>query len=81
MGLKSGILNNIIASFPRLKEPVKQLLGDILSNKAAQGEKEKLWTDPLKYPDIADLQMVCQISTRFQITDSSFASRQSGQLK
>jgi DNA mismatch repair protein MSH3 len=61
VGFKSGILNDIIAALPKLKEPMKALLKDIVLRKAAQGDREMMWADPEKYPEISDFEMVCPI--------------------
>jgi DNA mismatch repair protein MSH3 len=60
VGFKSHTLNDIVASLPKLREPIARLLADINLKRASQGDKENLWTDPTKYPDISDYEMVCQ---------------------
>jgi DNA mismatch repair protein MSH3 len=59
VGFESAILNQIIFSLPKLKEPMRELIGDINLTKAAEGNKAKLWTNPSKYPEIDEIEMVC----------------------
>ncbi|KIL68593.1 hypothetical protein M378DRAFT_8640 [Amanita muscaria Koide BX008] len=54
VGFKSEILNNVIFSLPKIKESVKEILDAIVLEKASQGEKESLWSDPERYPAIND---------------------------
>jgi DNA mismatch repair protein MSH3 len=51
-GFKSPILNEILAALPMLKDPVASLLNDISLKAAKEGNKDRMWTDPDKYPDI-----------------------------
>jgi DNA mismatch repair protein MSH3 len=59
VGFESATLNDIIFSLPKLKEPMGRLMGDIHLKRATEGDKVKLWTDPNKYPDINEIEMVC----------------------
>ncbi|KAF8162946.1 muts domain V-domain-containing protein [Crassisporium funariophilum] len=61
VGLKSSVLNDIISSFPTLKEPVAELLGMINLRKASEGKKDSMWTDLEKYPEIIDADMALQV--------------------
>lgn len=58
VGLESPVLNEIISSFPRLKEPIKDLLATINLKKASEGKKDSMWTDLERYPSIIDADMV-----------------------
>ncbi|KAI0792873.1 muts domain V-domain-containing protein [Abortiporus biennis] len=61
VGFKSDILNDVIATLPKLKEPMKALLGEIKLAMCADGRKEAMWTDPDKFPDIDGITMSIQI--------------------
>lgn len=58
VALKSKVLNDIISSLPRLKEPMKDILKNINLQKVAQGDKTSIWTDWDKHPEIEDAKMV-----------------------
>lgn len=58
VGFTSVILNEIIVALPKLRDIVRGLLGDINLAKAAENDMMELWTDPEKYPDIEETQMV-----------------------
>jgi DNA mismatch repair protein MSH3 len=58
MGLTSRLLKDIISSLPRVRAPVKELLGIVNLKKAAEGKKELMWIDPERYPAIIDSDMV-----------------------
>ncbi len=58
VGLKSPVLNRIISSLPRLKEPVKELLDVVNLKNAAEGNKATMWNDPERYPGIIDSDIV-----------------------
>ena len=58
VGFQSPLLNQIIFSLPRIKEPVQGLTKEIHLKKAADGEIEAIWTDFDKYPEIAEAEMV-----------------------
>jgi DNA mismatch repair protein MSH3 len=62
IGLTSRLLKNIICSLPRVKAPVKELLGIVNLKKAAEGKKELMWNDPERYPDIIDSDMVSNVA-------------------
>lgn len=70
-GLTSKLLMNIICSLPRIKAPVKQLLGIVNLKKASEGKKEIMWNDPERYPEIIDSDMV-SILLSMQNLDSLF---------
>jgi DNA mismatch repair protein MSH3 len=59
VGFKSKILNDILFSLPKLKNPINGFLGDISLKKASEGRMDMMWTDPEKYPSIADIDLVC----------------------
>ena len=58
VGLKSSVLNEIISSFPKLRETVKDLLAAVNLKKALEGKKDSMWTDLERYPSIIDADMV-----------------------
>jgi hypothetical protein len=58
VGFKSNLLNDIISTLPRLKEPMKELMGAVNLKKAADGNKIQMWTDNDKYPLIAETDFV-----------------------
>ncbi|KAJ3512522.1 hypothetical protein NLJ89_g3471 [Agrocybe chaxingu] len=60
VGVRSGILNEIISSLPKLKEPVRKLLEIVNLKKAAGGKKDEMWNDRERYPDIIDADMSLQ---------------------
>jgi DNA mismatch repair protein MSH3 len=62
IGLTSRLLKSIICSLPRVKVPVKELLGIVNLKKAAEGKKELMWNDPERYPDIIDSDMVSNVA-------------------
>ena len=57
-GLSSKLLQSIICSLPRVRAPVKELLGIVNLKNAAEGKKELMWKDPERYPAIIDSDMV-----------------------
>lgn len=57
MGLESPVLNEIISSFPKLREPIKALLAAVNLRKASEGKKSSMWTDLERYPGIVDAEM------------------------
>jgi hypothetical protein len=61
VGFTSGVLNDIIHSLPKLKESMKELLGTVSLKRAAEGCKDTMWTDPERYPRIADADLVCAL--------------------
>jgi len=77
VGLRSPVLNRIISSLPRLREPVKELLDVVNLKKAAQGDKVMMWNDPERYPGIVDSDIVAFPFLVFWefIIDSFFLSR------
>jgi DNA mismatch repair protein MSH3 len=58
VGLKSPVLNEIISSFPKLREPIRDLLAAVNLKKASEGKKDSMWTDFERYPSIIDADMV-----------------------
>ena len=66
VGFKSRILNDVLFSLPKLKEPIKGFLDDISLKKAADGRKDTMWTDPEKYPAIADIDLVSILFPLFE---------------
>lgn len=58
VGFSSPLLNQIIFSLPKIKEPVQSIIKEIHLKKAADGELDSLWTDFDKYPAIAEADMV-----------------------
>lgn len=58
VGFESSVLNDIIYSLPKLKQPMKVLMEAVSLKAAAEGSKDKMWTDPDRYPRIADADMV-----------------------
>ena len=58
VGLESPVLNEIISSFPKLREPIKDLLAAVNLKKASEGKKDSMWTDLERYPSIIDADMV-----------------------
>jgi DNA mismatch repair protein MSH3 len=59
VALKSKVLNDIISSLPRLREPMKDILKTINLQKLAQGDKTSIWSDWDRHPEIEDAKMVC----------------------
>ncbi|KAG6896947.1 hypothetical protein C0992_005153 [Termitomyces sp. T32_za158] len=60
VGFKSSLLNEIIFSFPKLKGPMKELTSAIRLDQAAEGQKDKMWVDPERYPEISDADVAIQ---------------------
>lgn len=58
VGFKSSVLNDVIFSLPKLKQPMKDLLKEVSLKKAAEGRKDTMWINPEKYPQIADIDLV-----------------------
>ncbi|KAH6918993.1 DNA mismatch repair protein MSH3 [Coprinopsis sp. MPI-PUGE-AT-0042] len=52
VGCQSQLLNEIIFALPKLKQPVDNLLEQIHLKRAANGDKDHMWADEDKYPDI-----------------------------
>ncbi|KAF8959081.1 DNA mismatch repair protein MSH3 [Flammula alnicola] len=61
VGLKSSVLNGIISSLPKLKDPMSELLKAVDLKKAADGKKDSIWTDWDRYPEISDADMSLQV--------------------
>ncbi|THH32975.1 hypothetical protein EUX98_g1202 [Antrodiella citrinella] len=51
-GFRSPLLNDVICTLPKLKDPVQDLLGVFSLKAAAEGKKDSMWTDPDKFPDL-----------------------------
>lgn len=64
MPFKSKVLTDVIATLPKLREPIRGLMNTISLKMAKEGKKEQMWTDPDKYPDIDSLTVVrlCSLS-------------------
>ncbi|KAJ2917229.1 hypothetical protein MD484_g3189, partial [Candolleomyces efflorescens] len=60
VGFKSCLLNQIIFSLPKVKDPVQGIIKDVHLKTAAEGKKESIWTDFEKYPEISDTYMALQ---------------------
>ncbi|KAG5647140.1 hypothetical protein DXG03_001095 [Asterophora parasitica] len=60
VGFKSSLLNEIIFSFPKLKNPMKELMEAVSLTRAAEGRMDTMWTDPERYPAIADADVAIQ---------------------
>jgi DNA mismatch repair protein MSH3 len=67
VGFKSTILNNIIASLPKLREPLQQVIDAVSLKKAAEGNKVEMWSDQERYPDIADADTVSVLIAPFAL--------------
>ncbi|KAF5330723.1 hypothetical protein D9619_005575 [Psilocybe cf. subviscida] len=74
VGLKSHVLNDIIASLPMLKEPIKDILGAVNLKRLKEGPKKSIWTDWNKYPGISDADMSLQ-AIEIEIDDELKAIR------
>lgn len=74
VGFKSHILNDIIATLPRLRDPVQELIGMIVLKKAAEGDKTSMWSDPEKYPALAEADMGIQ-AVQMDLTDELKSSK------
>lgn len=62
VGFSSGILNDVIATLPKFREPIRGLLSAISLKKASEGEKHAMWVDVEKFPVIDDITMASIIS-------------------
>lgn len=51
-GFRSPILNDVIYTMPKLREPIQSLLRVFSLKAAAEGKKDSMWTDPDKFPDL-----------------------------
>ena len=47
-------MNDIIYLLPKLKRPMTELMEAVTLKNAAKGNKDTMWTDPERYPTIAD---------------------------
>lgn len=57
-GFKSSILNDILSTLPKLRQPMEDVLSEIHLKSAKEGKKDELWIDQDKYPEIMGLQVV-----------------------
>ncbi|KAJ7470616.1 muts domain V-domain-containing protein [Mycena latifolia] len=60
IGLNSKLLNEIVSSLPPLKMPMTRLLDAINIKETAAGQKEYMWKDPNKYPNVEDNKLAIQ---------------------
>jgi DNA mismatch repair protein MSH3 len=74
VGFKSCVLNDIMSALPRLRGPMKELMGAINVKKAAEGNKIEMWTDPDKYSMVAETDFVRSI-VLFVLTGAQFVCR------
>lgn len=61
VGFKSTILNDIVFSLPKLRDPLTMIVSCIDLKKAAEDERESLWTDPEKYEDLEVCKFVREV--------------------
>ncbi|KAL1748072.1 muts domain V-domain-containing protein [Schizophyllum fasciatum] len=54
VGFQSSILNEIVYALPKIKPAVDSILAQISLKEAAAGNKQHLWTDPGRYPEVLD---------------------------
>ncbi|TFK46431.1 hypothetical protein OE88DRAFT_1715028 [Heliocybe sulcata] len=59
-GCKSGILQDILKALPQLREPVQRVLREVSLKSMEAGDKEDMWLDPEKYPEIAEYGMAAE---------------------
>ncbi|KIK21377.1 hypothetical protein PISMIDRAFT_681294 [Pisolithus microcarpus 441] len=59
-GFTCKLLNEIALALPKLKTPMRDLLGVVSLKEAAQGNKMSLWKDDEKYPALVQLQLMIQ---------------------
>ncbi|KAI6124838.1 muts domain V-domain-containing protein [Pisolithus croceorrhizus] len=59
-GFTSKLLNEIALALPKLKAPMRDLLGAVSLKEAAQGNKMSLWKDDEKYPALVELHLMIQ---------------------
>ena len=77
-GAKSPLWRSILASLPRLSEPLKDILGAIKLKKAQEGSKIEMWTDTERYPEIADADVGMQgveIELEEELVSSKFCCK------
>ncbi|KAJ8700304.1 Mismatch repair protein msh3 [Pleurotus ostreatus] len=55
VGFKSDILNDIIFALPKIKQPIKDTMSQIILKKAEEGKRVEMWTDIEKFPELNDL--------------------------
>ncbi|KAH7910649.1 muts domain V-domain-containing protein [Hygrophoropsis aurantiaca] len=56
----SNLLNEVMRTFPTIKSPIRELLNRISLNRAAEGKKESLWTNPDDCPALGELHILIQ---------------------
>jgi DNA mismatch repair protein MSH3 len=56
----SKLLNDIFSSLPKLKAPIKVLLGAIDIKKANSGRKDELWANPEQYPALDEYKLLIE---------------------
>ena len=71
IGFKSDILNDIIFSLPKLKEPMRKILSEFNLTKAIEDKRDELWYDVEKYPNVDDARSV---SIAYNIIKSSLSN-------
>lgn len=54
----SPVLNDVVAALPRLREPIKGLLGAVNLKMAKEGRKDAMWSDVEKYPELDEITLV-----------------------
>ena len=54
VGLNSTLLNHAIFSLPRLRGLITKWIDEVDLKMARSGNKEELWVDDDKYPDVKD---------------------------
>ncbi|KAJ3538219.1 hypothetical protein NM688_g6551 [Phlebia brevispora] len=59
-GFRSPILNDVLFTLPKLREPIEELLMAIDTKAAKEGKKEILWTDEDRFPEILGLRVVTE---------------------
>ncbi|KAL4068083.1 muts domain V-domain-containing protein [Scleroderma citrinum] len=59
-GFDSKLLNEIVLALPKLKIPMRELLGAVSLKGAEQGNKISLWKDPEKFPELVEFELMIQ---------------------
>ncbi|EPQ58610.1 hypothetical protein GLOTRDRAFT_137270 [Gloeophyllum trabeum ATCC 11539] len=57
---RSKLLQDILTALPRLREPVQSVLSEVSLKIMEAGDKEGMWLDADKYPDIAEYAAAAQ---------------------
>jgi len=63
VGFKSSLLNDIVFAIPKIKEPLKAIVGVINLQKAREGNLTELWRDEEKYPALDNCKLVSNFSS------------------